>query len=175
MGVPYAEVIGDPIAHSKSPLIHKFWLEKLGLEGDYRAERVQPGQLKADLDRRRADPFWRGCNVTAPLKTRAASLVSDPTGLSARIGAMNAVFRSPLGHCSLGANTDMIGIAAALGEAAAPGQRACVIGAGGAARAALEYLRLRGASDVHLIVRDIARGRILHRAFATGGAVQLTA
>jgi shikimate dehydrogenase len=170
MGIPYAEVIGDPVAHSKSPLIHKFWLERLGLEGDYRAERVQPGQLRAHLDRRRADPFWRGSNVTAPLKARAASLVSDPTGLCARIGAMNAVFRSPLGR-SLGANTDMIGIAAALGDAAAPGQRACVIGAGGAARAALEYLRLRGVSDVHLIVRDVARGRNVHRAFATGGAV----
>jgi shikimate dehydrogenase len=170
MGIPYAEVVGDPVAHSKSPLIHKFWLERLGLEGDYCAERVQPDQLKAHLDRRRADPFWRGSNVTAPLKARAASLVSDPTGLCARIGAMNAVFRSPLGH-SLGANTDMIGIAAALGDAAAPGQRACVIGAGAAARAALEYLRLRGVSDVHLIVRDIARGRNVHRAFATGGAV----
>ncbi|HEV7659061.1 MAG TPA: shikimate dehydrogenase [Allosphingosinicella sp.] len=170
MGIPYAEVIGDPVAHSKSPLIHKFWLEKLGLEGDYRAERVQPDQLKAHLDRRRADPFWRGSNVTAPLKVRAAALVSDPTGLSARIGAMNAIFRSPLGR-SLGANTDMIGIAAALGDAAAPGQRACVIGAGGAARAALEYLRLRETSDVHLIVRDAAKGRIVHRAFATAGAV----
>jgi shikimate dehydrogenase len=170
MGIPYAEVIGDPVAHSKSPLIHKFWLESLGLEGDYRVERVQPGALKAHLDRRRADPFWRGSNITAPLKARAAALVSDPTGLSARIGAMNAVFRSPLG-CSLGANTDMIGIAAALGDAAAPGQRACVIGAGGAARAALEYFRLRGVSDVHLIVRDTARGRIVHQAFAAGGAV----
>ncbi|MEA3013960.1 MAG: shikimate dehydrogenase [Sphingomonadales bacterium] len=170
MGIPYAEVIGDPVAHSKSPLIHKFWLEKLGLEGDYRAHRLRAGELKAHLARRRADPFWRGSNVTAPLKARAAALVSDPTGLSARIGAMNAIFRSPLGS-SLGANTDMIGIAAALGDAAGPGHRACVIGAGGAARAALEYLRLRGTSDVHLIVRDVARGRIVHRAFASGGAV----
>jgi shikimate dehydrogenase len=170
MGIPYAEVIGDPVAHSKSPLIHKFWLEKLGLEGDYRAERVQPSQLRAHLARRRADPFWRGSNVTSPLKARAAALVSDPTGLAARIGAMNAIFRSPLGR-SLGANTDMIGIAAALGDAPGPGHRACVIGAGGAARAALEYLRLRGTSDVRLIVRDLARGRIVHRAFAAGGTV----
>lgn len=170
MGVPYAEVIGDPVAHSKSPLIHKFWLKTLGLEGDYRTHRLRAAALKAHLERRRADPFWRGSNVAAPLKARAAALVSDPTGLSARIGAMNAVFRSPLGR-SLGANTDMIGIAAALGDAAAPGQRACVIGAGGAARAALEYLRLRGVSDVRLIVRDIAKGRNVHQAFATGGGV----
>ena len=44
MGVPYAEVIGDPIAHSKSPVIHKFWLEKLGIDGDYRATRVAAGR-----------------------------------------------------------------------------------------------------------------------------------
>lgn len=170
MGIPYAEVIGDPVAHSKSPLIHKFWLERLGLEGDYRAHRLRATELKAYLDRRRADPFWRGSNVTAPLKARAASLVSDPTGICARIGAMNAIFRSPLGR-SLGANTDLLGIAAALGDAPGPGSRVCVIGAGASARAALEYLRLRGASDVRLIARNVARGRAVHGALATGGAV----
>jgi shikimate dehydrogenase len=170
MGVPYAEVVGDPVAHSKSPLIHKFWLERLGLEGDYRIQRLRAGELKAHLDRRRADPFWRGSNVTAPLKARAASLVSDPTGICARIGAMNAIFRSPLGR-SLGANTDMIGIAAALDDAPGPESRVCVIGAGAAARAALEYLRLRGTSDIRLIVRDAARGRDVLGAFASGGSV----
>ena len=68
MGVPYAEVIGDPIAHSKSPLIHKFWLEKLGIEGDYRAARVRADELADYLEARRADPDWRGCNVTMPHK-----------------------------------------------------------------------------------------------------------
>ena len=52
MAVPYAEVIGDPITHSKSPLIHKFWLEKLGLEGDYRAVQVGPASLDAGADTR---------------------------------------------------------------------------------------------------------------------------
>jgi shikimate dehydrogenase len=170
MGIPYAEVVGDPVAHSKSPLIHKFWLERLGLEGDYRVHRLRPAELKAYLDRRRADPFWRGSNVTAPLKARAASLVSDPTGICARIGAMNAIFRSPLGR-GLGANTDLLGIAAALADAPGPGSRVCVIGAGAAARATLEYLRLRGTSDVRLIVRDIARGRTVHEVLAPGGAV----
>lgn len=170
MGIPYAEVIGDPVAHSKSPLIHKFWLEKLRIEGDYRAERLKAGQLAAYLARRRADPFWRGSNVTAPLKARAASLVGDPTGICARIGAMNAIFRSPLGR-SLGANTDMIGIAAALDDAPGPESRVCVIGAGAAARAALEYLRLRGTSDIRLIVRDAVRGREVMRELAAGAAV----
>ncbi len=48
--MPYAEVIGDPVAHRKSPLIHKFWLEKLGIEGDYRAVRLRPGELADYLD-----------------------------------------------------------------------------------------------------------------------------
>ncbi len=79
MGVPYAEVIGDPIAHSKSPLIHKFWLEKLGIEGDYRATRVTADELPAYFAARRSDPDWRGCNVTMPLKEAAYQLLDvDP-------------------------------------------------------------------------------------------------
>lgn len=161
MGPPYAEVIGNPVAHSKSPLVHRFWLEKLGIDGDYRAVRVAEGELRAHLRRRCGDPFWRGCNVTAPLKGAAARLAVDPTGVCARIGAANALFRSPLG-CGVGANTDLIGVAEAL-EALPPSMnRVCLIGAGGAARAVLEVLRVRGGADVSLIVRDLAAGRRLH-------------
>ena len=72
MGIPYAEVIGDPIAHSKSPPIHKFWLEKLGIEGDYRATaRHAPTSLPTISRARRDDPDWRGCNVTMPHKQAA--------------------------------------------------------------------------------------------------------
>ena len=63
----FAEVIGDPVIHSKSPLIHQFWLEKAGLAGDYRAAQVTRAQLPEFLDRRRVVPAWRGCNVTMPL------------------------------------------------------------------------------------------------------------
>ena len=72
MGVPYAEVIGDPIAHSKSPAIHKFWLEKLGLECDYRATRVTPGELPAYLAARRADPRLVRLQRHHPLETSRA-------------------------------------------------------------------------------------------------------
>ena len=64
--IPYAEVIGDPIAHSKSPIIHKLWLEKLGIEADYRACHVKPDELAEYIDNRRSDENWRGCNVTIP-------------------------------------------------------------------------------------------------------------
>ena len=75
MAVPYAEVIGDPIAHSKSPLIHQFWLDKLGLEGAYRATRVAGGDLPSYLSARAADPDWAGCNVTIPHKQAMIPLV----------------------------------------------------------------------------------------------------
>ena len=170
MGIPYAEVIGDPVAHSKSPLIHKFWLGKLALKGDFRALQLAPGGLSAYLASRCSDPFWRGCSVTAPLKERAAGAVSDPTGVCRRIGAANAIFRSPLG-CGIGANTDLHGIAAALARSDSPAERVCVVGSGGAARAVLEFLRLRGTRHVSLVARDLDKGRVLHRRFAARGDV----
>lgn len=157
MGMRYAEVIGDPVAHSKSPVIHKFWLEKLGLEGDFRIRALSPRDLPRYLSSHCADPFWRGCSVTAPLKEQVAQLVSDPTGICRRIGACNAVFRSPFG-CGIGANTDVIGVAAAIARAPEPGDRVCVIGAGGAARAVLEYFRAVGNVDVSILTRRPAKG-----------------
>ncbi|MEO6360569.1 MAG: shikimate dehydrogenase, partial [Sphingomicrobium sp.] len=56
----YAEVIGDPIAQSKSPALHRFWLDHLGIEGDYRPVRVRPEELGAYLNNRRGDPDWLG-------------------------------------------------------------------------------------------------------------------
>ena len=88
---PYAEVIGDPIAHSKSPVIHKFWLTKLGLDGDYRATQVADADLAAFIADRRADPDWRGCNVTIPHKIAIMDHVDDPGSVRASIGAMNTV------------------------------------------------------------------------------------
>lgn len=170
MGVPYAEVIGDPIAHSKSPLIHKFWLGKLGLKGDYRAHCVASGDVPRYIGERCADPFWRGCNVTAPLKSEAAKAAMDPTGIAARVGAANALFRSPL-RCAVAANTDVLGVAAALNVPDSIGQSVCLIGAGGAARAALEFLRIRGTTEVLFIVRDVEKARHLHREFGISGGV----
>ena len=160
MGRPYAEVIGDPIDHSKSPLIHSFWLEKLGLQGEYRRRRVRRGELAAYLKESCRDPWWRGCSVAAPLKQEAAAAANDPTGVCARIGAANAIFRSPLG-CGVGANTDVIGIAEALGAHPAPAASVCIIGAGGAARAVLEFLRVRGIGQLTVIAREPAKGRNL--------------
>ena len=57
---PYAEVIGDPIGESRSPVIHSFWLDRLGIAADYRATRVTRAELPAFIAERRVDPNWRG-------------------------------------------------------------------------------------------------------------------
>ena len=102
----YAEVIGDPIAHSKSPAIHNFWLKKLGIESDYKATRVT--DLKPYFAERRADPDWRGCNVTAPHKQSVIPFLDEASPL----GAVNCIVRD--GERLIGLNTDVDGIREAL-------------------------------------------------------------
>jgi shikimate dehydrogenase len=139
MGVPYAEIIGDPVAHSKSPAIHGFWLEAMGLEGDYRPTRVRPAELGAYFESRRDDPDWRGCNVTMPLKQAVLAHLDRLAPTAKRIEAVNTIVKTDgelIGH-----NTDWQGVNLALGEWRAEGKDVVLIGAGGAARAALEELR----------------------------------
>lgn len=90
----YAEVIGDPISHSKSPLIHRFWLSALGIDADYSAVQVTSEGLGDYFADRHADPAWRGCNITVPHKVAALDLVPDPGGVRSTIGAMNTVARN---------------------------------------------------------------------------------
>ena len=87
----FAEVIGDPIAQSKSPIIHRHWLEQLGIEGDYMRTHIAVEELGPFLDRRRSDPNWRGCNVTIPHKERIIPLLAELDGGAAAIGAVNCL------------------------------------------------------------------------------------
>ena len=148
----YAEVIGDPIAHSLSPLIHGRWIEALGLEADYRRTLVAGADLAGYLAARRADPDWRGCSVTAPHKVAIIPLLDRLTPAAERIGAVNCVFRE--GGALVGDNKDFDGIAAALGSADLAGRKAVIIGAGGAAAPAVDYLLEREGSEIVLLVRD---------------------
>jgi shikimate dehydrogenase len=173
MGRPYAEVVGDPIGHSKSPDIHSFWLEALGLAGDYRATRVPAGGLGAYLKQRSRDPFWRGCNVTAPLKREAASLLGDPTGICGWLGAVNCIFHSPL--APLPANTDVAGVGEALRGIHVAGARICLIGSGGAARAALCWLVGQNAGEVTILSREAGKAEALARMVPTEGGTRLRA
>lgn len=150
----YAEVIGDPIAHSKSPLIHKFWLKSLGLEGDYRKTRVAAADLGEFIRRRRSDPEWRGCNVTIPHKQAVMPLIDQLDAGAEAVGAVNCVVAE--GGALTGYNSDVEGIAAALDETPLEGRIAAVIGGGGGARALLFYLQRRRA-QVRLLARNPAK------------------
>lgn len=142
----YAEVIGDPIAQSKSPAIHGFWIEKLGLDAEYRAAHVLPDALESYLAERRVDPDWRGCNVTMPYKQAVMSLLDRLEPLAKRVGAVNTVLRAADGAL-VGRNTDVAGFLEPLRERL--GQQhyfrmARVIGTGGAARAIVAGLAKEG-------------------------------
>lgn len=152
---PYAEVIGDPIAHSKSPLIHKFWLEKLGLPGDFRKVRVRPEELGAYLEIRRRDPDWRGCNLTIPHKRTILALIDWPATPVSTIGAVNCVTRHENGRLKAH-NTDWLGFLEPIQswlDLDRTHRTASVIGAGGAA-AAVTYALDRAHFTVVNFARD---------------------
>lgn len=152
----YAEVIGDPIAQSKSPAIHRFWLEQASLDFDYRATRVTRTELPQYLQKRRRDPTWRGCNVTMPLKLDAAMLADDVSDLAVAAGAANILV--PKDGILLAGNTDVGGVLQLLGPRLAkdaPGG-ITLLGNGGAARAVLVALRMLNVDDVTIQARDLA-------------------
>ncbi len=169
MTIAYAEVIGDPIVQSKSPTIHGFWLKKLGISADYRAAHVKSAGLADYIAARRADPLWRGCNVTMPHKQAVMPLLDAIDPQAARIGAVNTVVRGADGRLT-GYNTDAEGFL----EPIRPllNQRhlyrmARILGAGGAARAIVAALADHGFTLV-LAARDPAKARALLDELAPG-------
>lgn len=168
--LPYAEVIGDPIGHSKSPLIHRFWLEKRRIEADYRATQVKPGDLAGYFLHRRADPAWLGCNITIPHKVAALDYVDDPAGVRERIGAINTV-ACETGGPLIGTNTDAGGFLQPLMAARWSGTDAVMVGAGGAARAIGFALRSVGVNDLTLVARDRDKGLALLGQLGMAGRV----
>lgn len=164
----YADVIGDPIAHSKSPIIHRFWLDALQLDGEYRACHVTPDGLAAYFSERTADPNWRGCNVTLPHKQAVFDHVADPGGVRTTIGAANTVFRGEDG-AFLCTNTDAAGFYAPLDGLDLTGLPVVVIGAGGAARAVLFALAKLGVGPVTVLNRNVLKAAALLSSFGLKG------
>ncbi len=162
---PYAEVIGDPVAQSRSPAIHQFWLEKLGIEAEYRACRVSAEELPDYLALRRADPAWRGCNVTMPLKQAVIPLLDRLEIGAEMVGAVNTVTCRRRGERTtlIGANTDGTGFLEPLRPLLAERhwfRMARVIGTGGAARAIIAALAEHGFTII-LAGRDPIKARAL--------------
>ena len=161
MTTPYAEVIGDPIAQSKSPAIHTYWLEQLNLTGTYHATHVTRAGLTDYLTQRRTDPDWRGCNVTMPHKQAVMPLLDHLDPLAARVGAVNTIV--PENGKLVGYNTDVPGFLEPLQPMLAHShlfRMARVLGAGGAARAIVTALADQGMVIV-LAARDPAKAQVL--------------
>lgn len=167
---PYAEVIGDPIAHSKSPLIHNFWLQSLGVDADYRACHVRPDELGGYLAQRKADPMWQGCNVTVPHKLAVMDHVEDRGGVRESIGAMNTIVRQD--DALIGTNTDAGGFLLPIMDAGLAGQPAIVVGTGGAAHAVLFALAKIDIGPVTLLARNALKGAALLARFGLKGQVK---
>lgn len=170
MTIPFAEVIGDPISQSKSPLIHNFWLGELGIPGIYRRQHVVPDQLADYIKAASTDADWRGCNVTIPHKVAVMDLVADPGNIRETIGAMNTVLRHPDGSVT-GTNTDAAGFYAPLAALDLSGAPVVVVGAGGAARAVLFALARSGVGEVTILNRSPLKAMGLLAKFGLKGKV----
>lgn len=159
-----AGVMGWPVAHSRSPRLHGYWLKQYGIDGTYVHLPVAPEDLPAALGKLSADGF-AGVNLTVPHKEAALALVDEISPQAARIGAINTIFvRGGRLH---GTNTDAYGFIAAL-RAGAPDydprkHPAVIIGAGGAARAVCTALQDAGCPDVRLVNRTRERAEKLAR------------
>lgn len=165
----YAEVIGDPVAQSKSPVIHGFWAHALGLDVDYRRKLVRNPDLPAYFAARRDDPHWRGCNVTMPHKQAVIDHLDHLDPLAEAIGAVNTVVRE--GNALVGHNTDAGGFLEPLRPVLAVThwyRMARILGTGGAARAIVAALAGEGFAIV-LAGRDPAKARALLDELAPDG------
>jgi shikimate dehydrogenase len=155
-------VIGWPVAHSRSPLIHGYWLEHYGIEGTYGREAVAPEDL-ANFIRRLGSLGYVGCNVTLPHKEAVYDLVEVQDDTTKRIEAVNTLYME--GGRLLGFNSDAYGFVAhlrsVLPEWRGEGAHVVVLGAGGAARAITAGLLGEGVDRITIANRTEARGRAL--------------
>jgi len=160
-------LIGWPAAHSRSPLIHHYWLRTLGIEGGYNIEAVPPEGF-AEFVLHLSTHGFVGANVTIPHKERALAL-SSPDARARAVGAANTLWYESGELRST--NTDVEGFINNL-DACAPGwdkiEDAVLLGAGGSSRAVVFGLIERGIKRVHLANRTIERARALAEQFGAG-------
>lgn len=159
-------IIGHPVAHSRSPLIHGYWLSEHGLSGSYERVDVAPAQVPAFLARLRAGEFAGG-NVTVPDKEVVLPLLDEVSATARAMGAANTLWME--GGRLHGDNTDAYGFLAHLDARAAGWSdrsgTALVLGAGGAARAVVYGLAERGVGRILLANRSPERATELAALF----------
>lgn len=157
-----AGVIGDPVSHSLSPRLHGFWLEALRIDGAYVPLHVSRENFAVALRGLRSAGF-QGVNVTVPHKEAAFAIADNLDQAARATGAVNLLVFE--GASIKGCNTDVEGLAqslvAALGRDALRNRPAAVLGAGGAARAAILALARQGVSEVRVVARNPERANML--------------
>lgn len=156
-----AAVIGHPVTHSKSPLIHNAWISRYGLAGSYEAIDIAPENLEKGV-RDLVDRGYAGFNVTIPHKSAILPLCRAVSDIAARIGAANTIIVQKDGTLQA-ENTDVFGFVENIRQNA-PGfdfasGPALVLGAGGAARAVIEGLLDQGCPEIILCNRTLARAQ----------------
>lgn len=168
-----AGVMGWPVMHSRSPLMHNYWLAQQGLAGAYVPLAIRPGSLGAAL--RALHPLgFAGCNLTIPHKQDAIAIVDEVDDVARKIGAISCVVVGADGSL-FGTNNDWLGFIGNLRESA-PGWRAdagpiAVIGAGGGGRAVCYALLRAGARDIRLLNRTPEKAEAV--AQALGGPIHV--
>ena len=166
-----AGIMGWPVAHSRSPLLHGFWLEETGIDGAYLPLPVRPENLEQAL---RALPAlgFRGCNLTIPHKQAALRVADRVDPLARRIGAANTIVVAADGSLEA-SNTDVYGFRENLRDQApdwdASAGAAVVLGAGGSARAVLAALAAAGVGEVRLVNRTRNRAEAVADALSEAG------
>jgi shikimate dehydrogenase len=162
-------VIGWPIAHSRSPLIHTYWLKKYGIDAVYEKKAVEPNDVAQFISNLAASEF-SGCNVTIPHKETAFQAVAKADEIANRLGAVNTVYHKDGVIC--GTNTDGEGFIASLRYAYPAfdlrNKTAVIIGAGGAAKAIIGALLDEGVEKIGIINRTRERIHDLQAQFGSG-------
>lgn len=164
-------LLGHPVAHSLSPAFQQAAFDASGLDVRYEAWDVLPADLRPAAERLRGGDVL-GCNVTVPHKVPMLSLVDRPDGAAERVGAVNTVVNA--GGLLEASNTDVAGLLGAWEEAGieVSGERAVLLGAGGAARASVVALARLGARSVTVANRTAGRGEGLRP--LAGGSLPLS-
>lgn len=155
-------VIGWPIEHSRSPLIHGYWLKRYGIDGTYTKVPVRPEDLQSFLQGLRTHGY-EGCNVTVPHKEAAFAIASRKDASATAVGAANTLWVE--GETLVGANTDTYGFMTYLSSRfpdwAKPDRPVSILGAGGAARAIVYGFLEAGVRDIRIFNRSQDRAQAL--------------
>ncbi|MEO1039036.1 MAG: shikimate dehydrogenase [Pseudomonadota bacterium] len=169
--LPLAGVVGWPVAHSLSPFMMTRWLEASGLPGSYAAFEVEPNRFSEAMGALSALSI-RGVNITLPHKQAAMQIADTVSAAASAIGAANLLTTDERGRLHAD-NTDHTGIEAALDELGLKPSDGPVVlvGAGGAARAALYVLKTAGWSDIRIVNRTPARAKALAESFGVPASI----